>query len=549
MQDTPRFDETHDVIVIGGGSSGSALAGRLSEDPSTQVLLLEAGDDVNNWLGTVPTAAVLMVPSKLHNYAFETVPQPGLNGRRGYVPRGKMLGGSSGINAMVYIRGQREDYDHWAALGNPGWAWSDVLPHFIRSEGNDSFGAPLHGTDGPLKVSRLRTDNPMQDVWLAAGREAGHAINADFNGDTQEGIGIYQVTQDRGERCSAARAYVRPHLHRPNLRVTVRAQVQRILFEGRRAVGVEVKVDGATRRLQARREVVLSAGAIQSPQLLMLSGVGDAAQLQAHGIDVLHHLPGVGANLQDHPDFVFGLRTGSLHSFGLSLRGSLAFWRAVQRYRAERRGMLTSNFAEGGGFLRTSAAQTRPDMQLHFVVAGVEDHARKLRWGHGLSCHVCLLRPQSRGSVKLAGRDAAAAPLIDPAFFQHPEDLAQMVAGFKLTRELLNQPALRAHWSRELWSTETRSDADIEALLRQRVDTIYHPVGTCKMGSDSMAVVDAELRVHGLQGLRVVDASIMPTLISGNTNAPAMMIGEKAAQMMRAEARRPESVAQVAGTA
>lgn len=543
MQDPQRFDEAHDVIVIGAGSSGSALAGRLTEDPDTTVLVLEAGADVNNWLGNVPTAAVLMVPSKLHNYAFETVPQPGLNGRRGYVPRGKMLGGSSGINAMVYIRGQREDYDHWAAQGNPGWAWDDVLPYFIKSEGNDSFGAPLHGRDGPLKVSQLRSDNPLQQAWVAAGREAGHVINADFNGDTQEGIGIYQVTQDQGERCNAARAYLRPHLNRPNLRVTPHAQVQRILFDGRRAVGVEVKFGGELRRLQAKREVVLAAGAIQSPQLLMLSGVGDATQLQGHGIEVRHHLPGVGANLQDHPDFVFGLRSRSLDTFGLSLRGGLAFWRAVRRYRAERRGMLTSNFAEGGGFLRTSPAQARPDVQLHFVVAAVEDHARKLGWGHGMSCHVCLLRPQSRGSLTLSSRDVNAAPLIDPAFFQHPEDLAQMVAGYKLTRELLNQPALRAHWSREMWGADVRSDADIEALLRQRVDTIYHPVGTCKMGSDAMAVVDAELRVHGLQGLRVVDASIMPTLISGNTNAPAMMIGEKAAQMMRAAARQPEVVA------
>ncbi|MCE4556338.1 GMC family oxidoreductase [Roseateles cellulosilyticus] len=541
--DPVRFDETHDILVVGGGSSGAALAGRLSEDPSLQVAVLEAGADVNNWLGSVPTAAVLMVPSKLHNWAFQTVPQPGLGGRCGYVPRGKMLGGSSGINAMVYIRGQREDYDAWAALGNAGWGWDDVLPYFIQSEGNDSFGAPLHGQAGPLKVSRLRTDNPLHAAWLAAGLEAGHAINDDFNGATQEGIGIYQVTQDRGERCNAARAYLRPHLHRPNLRVLTQAHVQRILFDGRRAVGVEVRVGGELRRLRARREVVLSAGAILSPQLLMLSGVGDAEQLRAQGIEVRHHLPGVGANLQDHPDFVFGLRSRDpVHSFGLSLRGGLAFGAAVRRYRAERRGMLTSNFAEGGGFLRASPRESRPDLQLHFVVAGVEDHARKMRWGHGLSCHVCLLRPKSRGAITLASADAGVAPRIDPAFLQHPDDVAGMVAAFKLTRELLHQPSLRAQWVRELWSTETRSDAEIEALLRQRVDTIYHPVGSCKMGADAMAVVDAQLRVHGLQGLRVVDCSIMPTLVSGNTNAPAMMIGEKAAELMRMAPERVDEV-------
>lgn len=530
----PPFDETHDVIVVGGGSAGCALAGRLSEDPSIDVLLLEAGADVNNWLSTVPTGAVLMVPTQLHNYGFKTTPQPGLNGRRGYVPRGKMLGGSSGINAMVYIRGQREDYDHWAALGATGWSWQDVLPYFIRSEANERLGAPLHGQSGPLHVSDLRSDNPFQQHWLEAARQCGHPINTDFNGETQEGLGLYQTTQHQGERWGAARAYIRPHLgQRRNLAVRCGVQVQRVLFEGRRAVGVELREGGLVRRLRARREVVLAAGAIQSPQLLMLSGVGPAAQLQALGLPVLHHLPGVGANLQDHPDFVFGFKSRDLDALGISAAGGAKFARDVALYRSQRRGMLTSNFAEAGGFLRSSAAQATPNVQLHFLIALVEDHARKLHTGHGISCHVCLLRPQSRGSVRLASPKAGDAPLIDPGFFQHPADLPQLVEGYKLTRALMHAPALKAHWTEELWTADARTDDEIEALIRARADTIYHPVGSCKMGQDDMAVVDPELRVHGLQGLRVVDASVMPTLVSGNTNAPAMMIGERAADFIR----------------
>ena len=530
----PPFDETHDVIVVGGGSAGSALAGRLSEDPTLQVLVLEAGADVTNWLGTVPAGAVLMVPTKLHNYGFETVPQPGLNGRRGYVPRGKMLGGSSGINAMVYLRGQREDYDGWAAQGASGWAWDDVLPYFIRSEANERLGAPLHGQDGPLHVSDLRSDNPFQQRWLEAARQCGHPINADFNGETQEGLGLYQTTQHLGERWSAARAYLRPHMGvRANLQVRCGVQVQRVLFDGRRAVGVEVREGGLLRRLRARREVVLAAGAIQSPQLLMLSGVGPAAHLQALGLPVLHHLPGVGANLQDHPDFVFGFESDDLNTLGISLAGSAQFARDVARYRRERRGLLAGNIAEAGGFLRTSPAHATPNIQLHLLVALVENHARRLHWGHGITCHVCVLRPKSRGSVRLASPRAGDAPLIDPAFFQHPDDLPQLVEGYKLTRKLMHAPALKAHWTRELWTAEAQTDDEIEALIRARADTIYHPVGSCKMGQDDMAVVDSALRVHGLEGLRVVDASVMPTLVSGNTNAPAMMIGERAAEFIR----------------
>lgn len=528
------FDESHDVLIIGGGSAGCALAGRLSEDATLSVAVLEAGGSGDSWVVNTPTAGVFMIPTRLNNWAFETVPQAGLNGRRGYQPRGKTLGGSSAINAMAYIRGHRSDYDHWAALGNPGWAWDDVLPYFIKSECNAQFGAPLHGQAGPLKVGPLRSDNPLQQAWLAAAREAGHQINEDFNGAEQEGIGLYQVTQHEGERWSAARAYLRPHLGtRRNLVVKTGVQVQRLLFEGRRAVGVEIREGGQLRRLQARRELVLSAGALQSPQLLMLSGIGDAAALQRLDIPVVHHLPGVGQNLQDHPDFVFGYLSDSLDCVGISLKGGLRTLREIGRYRRGRRGMITSNFAEGGGFLKTRPALDVPNVQLHFVVALVQNHARELGLGHGLSCHVCLLRPQSRGSVTLASREIGAVPLIDPAFLQHPDDVQQLIEGYRLTREIMRAPSMRTHWTREIWTTAAETDVEIEALLRQRVDTVYHPVGSCKMGSDALAVVDAQLRVHGIDGLRVVDASIMPTLIGGNTNAPAMMIGEKAADLMR----------------
>ncbi|HLO95543.1 MAG TPA: GMC oxidoreductase, partial [Burkholderiaceae bacterium] len=341
-------------------------------------------------------------------------------------------------------------------------------------------------------------------------------------------------TQHRGERWSAARAYIEPNRHRPNLHVITGAQVERVLFEGRRAVGVQTRLGGPRVQIQARREVVLSAGALQTPQLLMLSGVGPGAQLQDLGIPVLQHLPGVGENLQDHPDFVHGYLSESLDAVGISLKGGLRLARNIARYQRERRGMISSNFAECGGFLKTRPELALPNVQLHFVVALVNDHARELGLGHGLSCHVCLLRPRSRGSLRLAGPRIEDRPLIDPAFLADPADVDELVEGFKLSRELMRQPSLQAFWTRELWQAQATSDDDIRELLRRRVDTVYHPVGSCRMGRDPMAVVDAELRVHGLQGLRVVDASVMPTLIGGNTNAPCMVIGEKAALMMRA---------------
>lgn len=527
-----------DYLIIGGGSAGAALAGRLSEDPSCRVLLLEAGAKGDNWVVKTPFAGVLQIPTKLNNWAFETVPQAGLNGRRGYQPRGKVLGGSSAINAMVYIRGHRSDYDGWAAQGNPGWSFDELLPYFIRSEHNARFGAPWHGQDGPLHVGDLRTGSPLHQAWAEAARHQGLPLREDFNAGEMEGLGTYQVTQFEGERWSAARGYLHPHLgndaaQRKNLQVLTNVRVLNILLEGKRAVGVDLLQDGRKRTLRAAREVVLSAGAFQSPQLLMLSGIGDGAALQALGIPVRHHLPGVGRNLHDHPDFVFGYTSDSLDTVGISAKGGWHTLKQMARYRRERQGLISTNYAECGGFLSTRPGLPAPNMQLHFVVALVKNHARELGLGHGLSCHVCLLRPQSRGTLTLASADPLAAPLIDPAFLQHPDDVRQLTEGYRITRDLMRAPSLKAFWTHEAWTREAETDAQIEALLRQRVDTVYHPVGSCRMGQDELAVVDAELRVHGIQGLRVVDASIMPSVVSGNTNAPAVVIGEKAADLMR----------------
>ena len=525
-----------DYIVVGGGSGGCVLAARLSEDPSVSVALIEAGPADKNILIHVPAGLALLAQTKAANWNFDTVPQKGLNGRTGWQPRGKVLGGSSSVNAMCYIRGHRADYDHWAAEGNEGWSYDEVLPYFKRAEHNERLHDEFHGSEGPLNVMDLRSPSRYVQDFIEAGREAGHRINDDFNGAEQEGIGPYQVTHKNGERHSAAKAYLTPNLGRRNLTVFTEAHTTRILFEGKRATGVEFRRAGRIEQIGANREVLLAAGSLQTPQILMLSGVGPAAELTKHGIGIVHDLPGVGQNLHDHLDAVQVVVAPQLkETFGVTFGGIARVLKAIPEWRNHRRGILTTNFAEAGGFIKSQASEAIPDLQLHFVIAKLVDHGRKTVLGHGFSGHVCVLRPQSRGSVTLASRDPMAAPRIDPNFLGHPDDLPRMVRGFRLMRELFNQPALAKLGGHEHpRSANATTDAEIEQFIRSHADTIYHPVGTCRMGPGATDVVGADLRIHGLEGIRIVDASIMPRIIGGNTNAPTIMVAEKASDMIKA---------------
>lgn len=469
------------------------------------------------------------------NWQFETVPQVGLNGRRGYQPRGKGLGGSSAINAMVYIRGNAWDYDNWAAMGCDGWRYDDVLPYFKRAETNVRGGDEYHGDSGPLHVSEQVSPNPGTMAFIEAGANLQIPRNDDFNGARQDGIGLYQVTQKGGERWSASRGYIEPHRDRANLRIETGVTVERVLFDEGRAWGVAYLQKGEAKELRARRAVVLAAGVFGTPQVLMLSGIGPAVHLAEHGIAVRIDRGEVGGNLQDHLDYVASYECDDTRFLGQTLTGQLNGLKSFWQWFTKRSGAMTSPYAEGGAFLKVDPDSPCPDVQLHFVIAALEDHGRTKVKAHGFSGHVCVLRPESKGTVRLASTDARAAPLIDPAFLTDPRDIALMKKGIKAMYRILESPPLSDYHGRDRNPIDLNDDDALDRLIRARSDTIYHPVGTARMGSDEGAVCDPQLRVRGVEGLYIADASIMPKLVSGNTNAPSIMIGERCADFVRTD--------------
>lgn len=527
-----------DYVIVGAGSAGATLAGRLSEDEKCRVCLIEAGRKDDHPFIRTPVGFALWQDPSPYNWGFNSVPQRHLNDRICFQPRGRVIGGSSSINAMIYIRGTPSDYDGWARRGATGWRWSDVLPYFRKAENNERFDDAFHAKGGPLAVSELRHKSPVSARFLDACRELQLPMTEDFNGAAQEGFGWYQVTQKNGRRCSAAAAYLAPARSRANLEVITDAHVDRVAFDGRRATGVSFRRGAAeshiSAHVSARRGVVLSAGAFQSPQLLMLSGIGPGAHLQEMGISVRVDAPEVGANLQDHLDHTTLRRARTKGTIGLHAETLLGLPLALTRYLKDGRGYLSTNLAEAGGFIRTDPALAEPDVQLIFVVGLVDDHGRRKHLGVGYSCHVCVLRPKSRGTVRLADADARTPPVIDPNYLDDPDDLKRQIAGVKIVQRILNAPSLAAVNGAQMYLKEGANETDIEADIRARAETVYHPVGTCRMGSDAGAVVDPQLAVRGVDGLFVIDASVMPTLIAGNTNAPTIMIAEKAADLLKA---------------
>ncbi len=518
----------YDYIVVGAGSAGCVLASRLTEDSQVAVLLLEAGGPDNNQEIRIPAAFPRLFKSA-YDWAYHTEPQPRLHNRKLYWPRGKVLGGSSSINAMIYIRGSHHDYDHWHSLGNLAWSFADVLPYFKKAEDQARGPSEYHGVGGPLHVTDLRYISPPCHAFVEAGVEIGLPHNLDFNGPEQEGVGFYQVTQKRGRRHSAADAYLKPAMRRPNLAVRTHAQATRLLFEKTRVAGVELVSNGKLEQIRAAREVILCGGTINSPHLLMLSGIGPAEHLKALGIAVVADLPGVGQNLQDHPFLPVAYQCTQPVSL---IRAETT--RSLVVYLLFRKGPLTSNIGEAGGFIKTRPGLRAPDLQFHFGAAYYLSHGFVRPEGHGFTFGPTLIRPESRGSITLRSSDPFEPPAIQPNYLSCEADLRVLVAGIKLARRMAQAKAFDPFRGAERFpGAAVSSDAALAEYVREVAETCYHPVGTCKMGSDSLAVVDARLRVHGVEGLRVVDASIMPTIVSGNTHAPTIMIAEKAADLIR----------------
>lgn len=525
--------DTFDYIVAGAGSAGCTVAARLVQ-AGRSVLLLEAGPPDNHPFIHIP-GTFIRVHGTRRTWMYRTDAQAHVNGREVFIPQGRTLGGGSSVNAMIYIRGQQQDYDDWAAAGCTGWSWDDVLPVFLRAEGNRRLGAPLHGTQGPLKVSDGVYRHPLSQAFVRAAMESGVPFTDDFNGPRQEGVGYYQTTTDAGRRCSAAVAYLGPVRGRSNLVVRTGMQVERVLFDGRRAIGVAVRADdGSLHEYRCRKEVVLSAGALATPKILMLSGVGDGVHLREVGIGVRHDLPGVGRNFQDHlAASVYARTRGPVSLLGHD-RGVKALGHGLQ-YVAARRGLLTSNVIESGAFVDATGCG-RPNVQFHVVPALTGDVDRAPPGGHGISLNPCALRPRSRGTLRLRSADPQASFSLDAGFLSHEDDLRVMVAGVRLARRIMRARSLARHLDGMLMLPDGDEDAIpqqvYEDYVRTVAKTVFHPVGTCRMGVDPLAVVSPELRVRGFEGLRVADASVMPRIVSGNTNAPSIMIGERCADFM-----------------